>query len=79
MSSYIQKFLVNINSLKTIESISSGAFGTVYLAQDNKTKQKYAAKVIHSTEAEQNKAMINREVEILVRMQHPLLSFMDTH
>ena len=72
MTNYLKKYLVNLNNLKTIERISSGAFGTVYLVQDKKTKQKYAAKMIHS-EAEQSKTLINREIGIMIRMQHPTI------
>lgn len=72
MANYLKKYLVNLNNLKTIERISSGAFGTVYLVQDKKTKQKYAAKMIHS-EAEQSKTLINREIGIMIRMQHPTI------
>lgn len=73
MTNYPQRFLVNLDNVKFIESISSGAFGSVYLVQDKKTSQKYAAKVINSSEAEQNKIMINREIGIMIRMQHPTI------
>lgn len=73
MTNYLQKYLIDLNDLTNIERISSGGFGLVCLVQDKKTHQVYAAKIIHSSETEQNKVMINREIGIMIRMQHPTI------
>ena len=40
MTNNLTKYYVNLNNLKAIEKIDSGAFGIVYLVEDEKTNQK---------------------------------------
>lgn len=68
----LKKYIVDLKNLKSIERISSGSFGTVYLAQDSKTGHKFAAKILHF-EVEQDKKLINREIGIMIRNQHPTI------
>lgn len=55
-----QKYVIDLGELNTIERIGSGVFRTVYLVQDKKTNQKYAAKIFNCSEAEQSKVHVNR-------------------
>ena len=64
-----EKFSINLQNFKKIKEINSGSFGNIYLVQDEKG-QNYAAKVIKSTEYEDDKKMINREISILLGIQH---------
>ena len=69
-----RKFQIDINDYNIVHQIQSGGFGLVYEVQNKKTKLNYAAKVLntHSDES-QYKKMINREIGIMIRCQHPTI------
>ena len=65
---------MNINDYNIINQIESGVFGLVYCVQNKQTKEKYAAKVINTNNEElQSKKLINREIGIMIRCQHPTI------
>ena len=66
------KFKIDINNYKIANKIKAGSFGCVYTVIDQKTFEQYAAKVLFSDEDEEKyQKLINREVGIMMRVQHP--------
>ena len=67
-----KKYLIDITYFKILQKISTGGFGTVFMINNYINKTKYAAKIISGdTGNEQSRKMINREIGILMRLQHP--------
>ncbi|KAK8899325.1 hypothetical protein M9Y10_001639 [Tritrichomonas musculus] len=73
-----RKYIVDINDFKILNQIQSGGFGSVYSVYNVKTGDKLAAKIIRKNEDETKyKKMINREIGIMIRCQHPtIIKFM---
>lgn len=68
----LEKYL--IDKFTVVTKISSGDFGNVYLIQDQDTKKKFAAKILQiGKNGEQIKKIINREIGIMIRLQHPTI------
>ena len=67
----INQFKVNIKNFKIIKEINKGGFGVVYEVEQKETHQRYAAKVILTDDTKQGRQMINREVQIMIRVVHP--------
>ena len=53
-----------------IQKLSAGGFGVVYLAEERKTKQKYAVKAIQKNSVKDLQTFMN-EVKILQGLDHP--------
>lgn len=67
-----KNYIVDIHNFKVIQKIQNGAFGSVYLVENKNTGVKAAAKVISVDKNEsQYKLMVNREIRIMIRYQHP--------
>jgi len=63
---------VTIESVYTMEKdLGSGAFSIVRLATHKQTHEKRAVKVIDKKAVKEKKEMLDREVDILKRIQHP--------
>ena len=56
-----------------IKELGMGSYGTVYLVSHKKTKAKYALKAIDKSVPDniEEKAVFNREVEIMYKLNHP--------
>lgn len=67
------KYLVDLNDFKVTKKIKSGGYGNVYHIQNKKTKKEYAAKILVTEDDTQNKILINREIGIMIRLQHPTI------
>lgn len=67
------QFKVNPKNFKVIREINRGAFGIVYEVEESKTSVRYAAKVILTGNSKQAREMVNREVQIMMRVSHPTL------
>lgn len=68
------KHRLNLKNYKKLDRINSGGYGTVFKVQEIKTKQLYAAKVLQRYGREEEyKNMVNREISIMIRVQHPTL------
>lgn len=66
------KFKINLSNFKVITKLKSGSYGSVYTVLDQKTFQQYAAKVLYTDDDKiQYQKLINREVGIMMRVQHP--------
>lgn len=73
-----QWFEIDIKEYRVINQINSGTFGIVYLAENESTGEKVAAKVIKqiistNEHDDKYKQKINREIVVLVRCQHPTI------
>ena len=69
-----KKFQIDIKDYIILNQIESGGFGLVYSVQNKKTKYNCAAKVLNTHNDEsQYKKMINREIGIMIRCQHPTI------
>lgn len=65
-------YLIDINNYQIISQINSGSYGSVFLVQNNTTKKLYAPKTLNFTGDENlYKKMVNREIGIMIRCQHP--------
>ena len=65
---------LNLKRYEVKKQIGEGSFGKVYIVQDKKTKQIYAAKIAKKkVEKENPKEMLNisREVNIISKIRHP--------
>ena len=67
------KYLIDLSKYEITEKINHGAYGHVVKIKNKKTEEEYAAKIIYDTTTEYDKKMINREIGILIRLQHPTL------
>lgn len=71
---YQNKFKIDINDYLKVKLIKKGGFGIVYLVKDKVTSKEYAAKVLISEEdAPIDHQMVNREIGIMIRVQHPTI------
>lgn len=68
----MRKLEIDISKYKVFNKIKSGGFGSVFSVQNINTKENYAAKVIELTDNE-SKKLINREIGIMTRMDHPTI------
>lgn len=69
-----KNYKIDIKNFNIISHISDGTFGHVYKVQDQTTGKFYAAKVIdYNKEKEEYKKMINQEISIMIRIQHPTI------
>lgn len=65
-------------SFKYVETIAHGAFGTVVLAEDVKTKQEVAVKILNKSMFKLDAEKIREEIVILKQLDHPnILKFYD--
>ena len=72
--SKFKKYMVDIKDYEIRSQIESGGFGCVYQVQNKTTGVFSAAKVINKHRDEsQYKLMINREIGIMIRCQHPTI------
>ena len=57
-------FLTNINDYKKLRLINKGGYGSVYLVENVRTKKRFAAKVIATSEDDEilNKQLIAKSV-----------------
>ena len=70
--SIMQKFIIDLSKYNVLSKINQGGFSNVYMVEDKFTKEKFAAKILSTTDYEEsNKTMINREISIMMRLQHP--------
>ena len=68
------RFLIDINNYKIDKKMDKYGFGTVYSVIDKETQQPYAAKVIDCNyEKKEMQHVIEREIGIMMRLQHPTL------
>ena len=71
---YQNKFKIDISNYLKVKLIKKGGFGIVYLVKDKVTSKEYAAKVLISEEdAPIDHQMVNREIGIMIRVQHPTI------
>ncbi|KAK8850271.1 hypothetical protein M9Y10_018399 [Tritrichomonas musculus] len=69
-----KKYMVDIKNFKIEHQIQSGGFGSIFSVQNIKTGDILAAKIINKQKDEsQYKKMINREIGIMIRCQHPTI------
>ncbi|KAK8885160.1 hypothetical protein M9Y10_044289 [Tritrichomonas musculus] len=66
------KFVIDPSNYRIIKKINSGGFGQVYTVQNTESKEVCAAKVVNSS-GSQSRTMINREIGVMMRMQHPTI------
>ncbi|KAK8883959.1 hypothetical protein M9Y10_043061 [Tritrichomonas musculus] len=72
--SKFHKFTVDIKDYKIIQRLGAGGFSSVYSVQNLKTGENMAAKVLNLNNNEEKcKQMINREIGIMIRCQHPTI------
>ena len=65
-------------SFTYIETIANGAFGTVVLAENTKTKQQVAVKILHKSIFKLDTVKIKEEIIILKQLNHPnIVKFYD--
>ena len=65
-------------SFTYIETIANGAFGTVVLAENTKTKQQVAVKILNKSIFKLDTAKIKEEIIILKQLNHPnIVKFYD--
>ena len=71
----IRSHLINLKDYKVIKEISRGGFGIVYLVENKKSHQRFAAKVNFQqpTSMDEGDKFISREIGILVRVQAPTI------
>lgn len=69
----ICRYITNIEDYEIVKEIGRGSFSIVYEVNNVKTNQRYAAKVLFSTDSSESKKMINREVKIMIRVSNPTL------
>lgn len=68
------RFLIDINNYKIEKKHEKVGFGVVYSVKDKETGQSYAAKVIDCNyEEKKSQVVIEREISIMMRLQHPTL------
>lgn len=70
-SSRISDYKINVKNYKVVKELNRGGFGIVYKIKNRSTNQIYAAKVLLSGNSESMKQMIDREVNIMIRIDHP--------
>lgn len=86
---FLSQSKVDINQFKKVKRINKGGFGTIYSVQNKKDGKIYAAKIIDCGDDEdQCKKIIDREVSIMLSVQHKtlikfygysILDFQDEH
>lgn len=72
----MDQYKIDIKNYKIGDLLGGGAFGEVYKVQDKKTKQVCAAKFIKVDDEEQleeQKESINREIQVMIKVQHPTM------
>lgn len=69
-----KKYVVDIKNYKIQHQIQKGGFGSIYSVRNVQTGEIFAAKIInmHVNES-QYKKMVNREIGIMIRCQHPTI------
>lgn len=68
------KYIIDIKNYTIKKLIQTGGFGSVYLVENKSTKEQFAAKVIIAPDdTAKFKKMINLEIGILIRCQHPTI------
>ena len=72
-TSRINPFKIQSKNFKIIKEINKGTFGIIYEVEEKKTAEHYAAKIIITGSSRQDSEMVNREVQILMRIQNPTL------
>ena len=75
ITSLLSKYQIEISQFEKKDLIKRGAFGAIYEIQEKISKnKKYAAKIIFFDSSKQeDKTMIYREIEIMMRCRHPTL------
>ena len=73
-----KKFIVDVKNYRLIKELNSGGFGSVCSVENLETGEYCAAKVLDThKDPMQYKRMINREIGIMIRCQHPtIIKFM---
>ena len=60
--------------LKKLKRVNRGGFGVVYSVEEKETNKIYSAKIIDcNDDEEQSKQMINREIAIMMSVNHPTI------
>ena len=68
------KYIIDLKNYKVLQEIKRGGYGSVLQVQDQNTGEIYAAKVLNNHESsERYKKMVNREISIMIRLQHPTI------
>ena len=67
------KYLIDLKDYQRGKYLNHGSYGDVAKIINKTTKEEYAAKFIHEIEGEYTKLTINREIGIMIRLQHPTL------
>lgn len=69
-----RKYIIDIKKYKTIKDLESGGFGSVCSVENTETGDILAAKVLDTHKDDKSyKRMINREIGIMIRCQHPTI------
>eukprot|EP00002_Diphylleia_rotans_P031035 TRINITY_DN6425_c0_g1_i5.p1 TRINITY_DN6425_c0_g1~~TRINITY_DN6425_c0_g1_i5.p1 ORF type:complete len:217 (-),score=52.59 TRINITY_DN6425_c0_g1_i5:126-776(-) len=64
------------DNYELLEKLGSGTFATVRLARDKRTGEKWAIKIIDKQAAKADLGMMEREVDIMQRVQHRNIIYM---
>lgn len=73
MNKSFDLYKVNDTDYNFIRLINKGAYGNVFLVEKKSSKEQYAAKIIELDGQELTKQMIEREVQIMMHLNHPTL------
>ena len=74
MREHLRDYIVDLSDFTQINTIGKGAFGKVYLAENNKTKEKYAIKELQFEHLEGRQLkLFCREVQILAKCHNLFL------
>ena len=63
-------YKINIKDYKILKELNRGGFGIVYKIRNKSTNETLAAKVILSGNSEKMKKMIEREINIMIKVAH---------
>lgn len=66
---------INIHDYEIIKKLNEGGYGIVYSVKHKKTNEEFAAKILKNlnSDEEQDRQVVNNEVRILKRFQHPTI------
>ena len=70
---HISDYKINLKDYKILKELNRGGFGIVYKIRNKNTNVVLAAKVILSGNSEKMQKMIDREINIMIRVAHPTI------